>query len=74
MEKMPFLISLIFTYLTIIVITNSFNLIDGVDGLAGSLGLFTTLAFGLLFLDGATTFLRCDVVLYGGKYGCFSHF
>ncbi|NCU05170.1 MAG: undecaprenyl/decaprenyl-phosphate alpha-N-acetylglucosaminyl 1-phosphate transferase, partial [Chitinophagaceae bacterium] len=33
-EKMPFILSLAFTYLTIIVITNSFNLIDGVDGLA----------------------------------------
>lgn len=50
MEKLPFLMSLIFTYLTIIVITNSFNLIDGVDGLAGSLGLFTTMAFGIYFL------------------------
>ena len=50
LEKMPFLLSLIFTYLTIVVITNSFNLIDGVDGLAGSLGLFTSLAFGVYFL------------------------
>ena len=50
MEKMPFLLSLIFTYLTIVVITNSFNLIDGVDGLAGSLGLFTSIAFGIYFV------------------------
>lgn len=49
-EKMPFILSLAFTYLTIIVITNSFNLIDGVDGLAGSLGMFTTAAFGIYFL------------------------
>lgn len=49
MEKMPFLLSLIFTYFTIIVITNSFNLIDGVDGLAGSLGLFTSISFGIYF-------------------------
>ena len=40
-----FLISLF----TIVVITNSFNLIDGVDGLAGSLGLVTSLVFGLYF-------------------------
>lgn len=40
-----FLISLF----TIVVITNSFNLIDGVDGLAGSLGLLTTLLFGIYF-------------------------
>ncbi len=33
----------------IIVITNSFNLIDGVDGLAGSLGILSTLCFGVYF-------------------------
>lgn len=48
-DKMPVIFSLAFTYLTIIVITNSFNLIDGVDGLAGSLGLITSLAFGIYF-------------------------
>jgi len=41
--------SIILTLFTIIVITNSFNLIDGVDGLAGSLGLLTTVVFGLYF-------------------------
>lgn len=40
-----FLISLF----TIVVITNSFNLIDGVDGLAGSLGLLTAVVFGIYF-------------------------
>lgn len=40
-----FLISLF----TIVVITNSFNLIDGVDGLAGSLGLLTSIIFGIYF-------------------------
>jgi UDP-N-acetylmuramyl pentapeptide phosphotransferase/UDP-N-acetylglucosamine-1-phosphate transferase len=48
-EKMPVLFSLAFTYFTIIVVINSFNLIDGVDGLAGSLGLFTSIAFGIYF-------------------------
>jgi UDP-GlcNAc:undecaprenyl-phosphate/decaprenyl-phosphate GlcNAc-1-phosphate transferase len=48
-EKMPIIFSLAFTYLTIIVITNSFNLIDGVDGLAGTLGLLTTICFGVYF-------------------------
>src|SRR5687767_14178517 len=39
------------TLLTIIAITNSFNLIDGVDGLAGSLGLLTSLLFGIYFFS-----------------------
>jgi UDP-GlcNAc:undecaprenyl-phosphate/decaprenyl-phosphate GlcNAc-1-phosphate transferase len=42
--------SILLTLFTIIVITNSFNLIDGVDGLAGSLGLLTSTIFGLYFL------------------------
>ena len=33
----------------IIVVTNSFNLIDGVDGLAGSLGILTSACFGSYF-------------------------
>ncbi|MEQ1678290.1 MAG: MraY family glycosyltransferase, partial [Chitinophagaceae bacterium] len=37
------------SYLTIIVVINSFNLIDGVDGLAASLGILTMLVFGMYF-------------------------
>ncbi|MCO6497543.1 MAG: undecaprenyl/decaprenyl-phosphate alpha-N-acetylglucosaminyl 1-phosphate transferase [Chitinophagaceae bacterium] len=40
---------LLLTLFTIIVITNSFNLIDGVDGLAGSLGVLTSFTFGMYF-------------------------
>ncbi|MBI5857657.1 MAG: undecaprenyl/decaprenyl-phosphate alpha-N-acetylglucosaminyl 1-phosphate transferase [Sphingobacteriales bacterium] len=38
------------SYLTIVVVINSFNLIDGVDGLAASLGVLTMLVFGIYFL------------------------
>jgi UDP-GlcNAc:undecaprenyl-phosphate/decaprenyl-phosphate GlcNAc-1-phosphate transferase len=48
-DQLPPLFSLIFTYLTIIVIINSFNLIDGVDGLAGSLALMAVIIFGIYF-------------------------
>jgi len=41
--------SIALSYLTIIVVMNSFNLIDGVDGLAGTLGLLTMLLFGGYF-------------------------
>lgn len=41
--------SLALSYLTIIVVINSFNLIDGADGLAGSLGLMAILVFGIYF-------------------------
>ena len=43
------LASVFLTLFAFIVITNAFNLIDGVDGLAASLGIITTLAFGIYF-------------------------
>ncbi len=48
-EAIPYYAGVFLTLFTIIVITNSFNLIDGVDGLAGSLGVITTLVFGCYF-------------------------
>lgn len=48
-NEIPHIASIALSLFTIIVITNSFNLIDGIDGLAGSLGLLTTLIFGSYF-------------------------
>jgi UDP-GlcNAc:undecaprenyl-phosphate/decaprenyl-phosphate GlcNAc-1-phosphate transferase len=48
-HSIPHFASIFLTIFAIIVITNSFNLIDGVDGLAGSLGLITTIIFGTYF-------------------------
>jgi len=47
---LPEMFSLLITYFAVIVIINSFNLIDGVDGLAGSLGLMSSVLFGIYFL------------------------
>src|SRR6185436_14742924 len=49
--ELPEMFSLILTYFTVIVIINSFNLIDGVDGLAGSLGFMATSILGIYFLE-----------------------
>ncbi len=48
--ELPEMFSLLLTYFAVIVVINSFNLIDGVDGLAGSLGLLSTVIFGIYFL------------------------
>jgi UDP-N-acetylmuramyl pentapeptide phosphotransferase/UDP-N-acetylglucosamine-1-phosphate transferase len=50
-HELPESFSLLLTYFTIIVIINSFNLIDGIDGLAGSLGLMSSTVFGFYFLQ-----------------------
>jgi len=48
--QLPEMFSLLLTYFAVIVVINSFNLIDGIDGLAGSLGLLSTTIFGSYFL------------------------
>jgi UDP-GlcNAc:undecaprenyl-phosphate GlcNAc-1-phosphate transferase len=59
-HALPETFSLLFTYLTVIVIINSYNLIDGVDGLAGSLGLLSASVFGIYFVSIGNT---ADAVL-----------
>jgi len=48
-DQLPEGFALALSYLTIIVVINSFNLIDGIDGLATSLGILTMLIFGTYF-------------------------
>lgn len=48
-ETLPPVIGNLFTYLTMLVIVNAFNLIDGIDGLAATLALVSTLFFGTVF-------------------------
>lgn len=56
----PEWLSFLFTVITIILVTNSFNLIDGIDGLAGSFSITALLFFGIWFsqmnLDGFAIF------------------
>lgn len=68
--EIPRITSIIISLFTIIVITNSFNLIDGVDGLAGSLGLLTTLVFGVYFYyAGQLTYSVMAFALAGSTIG-----
>jgi UDP-GlcNAc:undecaprenyl-phosphate GlcNAc-1-phosphate transferase len=47
---MPYWLSVVFTLFVYLVIINGYNLIDGVDGLAGSLGLFASACFAVIFM------------------------
>jgi UDP-GlcNAc:undecaprenyl-phosphate GlcNAc-1-phosphate transferase len=69
-NEIPHTASILLTFFTIIVITNSFNLIDGVDGLAGSLGLLTSLIFGIyFFVVGQLMFATMAFALCGSLIG-----
>ncbi len=46
--NLPSWIGLLFTIFTVIVITNAYNLIDGIDGLAAGIGIIAAITFGLL--------------------------
>ena len=47
---LPLWIGTLFTIFVVIVITNGYNLIDGVDGLAGGIGLLSSFSFGVIAL------------------------
>ena len=49
-NEMNIIASHIFTYLTFLLIINAYNLIDGIDGLAGTLSLVSSIFFGVVFL------------------------
>lgn len=57
--ELPNIISIILTIFAIIVITNAYNLIDGIDGLAAGLGLITSLTFGCYFYLSGTEGTAC---------------
>jgi UDP-N-acetylmuramyl pentapeptide phosphotransferase/UDP-N-acetylglucosamine-1-phosphate transferase len=69
-HALPHTAAFLISLFTIVVITNSFNLIDGVDGLAGSLGLLTSLIFGIYFYyAGQTLYAIMALSLAGSLVG-----
>ncbi|MEN9497550.1 MAG: hypothetical protein RL750_449 [Bacteroidota bacterium] len=65
-QQVPLMFSYVISYMTIIVIVNAFNLIDGVDGLATSLGILSLTLFGIYFaLIGQITYSILALSLVG---------
>ncbi|HEX3007969.1 MAG TPA: MraY family glycosyltransferase [Bacteroidales bacterium] len=48
-HEIPYIVSVLLTSFVFIVIINSFNLIDGIDGLASSIGIILSVFFGVWF-------------------------
>lgn len=70
LHEIPFYVSSAFSLFVYIVVVNSMNLIDGVDGLAGGFGVIAALAFGLLFaVAGAYAPATVAFALAGGLAG-----
>lgn len=63
-EELPFILSLAITCLFFLALINSFNLIDGIDGLASGIGILASLFFGTVFLlDGQLSFAIMSFIL-----------
>jgi len=55
---------IIFTYVGIIVVINAYNMIDGIDGLVGSLSINTFTSIAILFImSGQTDYLSYPLIL-----------
>jgi UDP-N-acetylmuramyl pentapeptide phosphotransferase/UDP-N-acetylglucosamine-1-phosphate transferase len=69
-KTMSLPVSYIFSVFTIIVITNSFNLIDGIDGLAASIGIVGAITFGgWYYALGMTQYAILSFALIGSLLG-----
>jgi UDP-N-acetylmuramyl pentapeptide phosphotransferase/UDP-N-acetylglucosamine-1-phosphate transferase len=69
-EQLPFAIGFGFSILFLVFFTNAYNLIDGVDGLAGSLGIWICLSMGLVsYLADDRVFALMALALAGSIAG-----
>ena len=65
-DILPYWVSIFFTLFVYILIINAYNLIDGVDGLAGSIALLISAVFSVLFYNsGALSLATISVALIG---------
>jgi len=64
--------SLLLTLFVIIVIINSFNLVDGIDGLAASIGMLVTIFFGIwFFISGNIEYCLLSTATFGALLAFF---
>lgn len=69
-HRLPWFVGWAFTVLWVVAITNAFNLIDGLDGLAAGSALFSTLvAFVVALLDGPSLVTVMTIALAGAILG-----
>ncbi|MDC6407033.1 MULTISPECIES: MraY family glycosyltransferase [Maribacter] len=49
LNELPYIASVLFSIFVFMLVINAFNLVDGIDGLAGSLSILGSITFGILF-------------------------
>jgi len=74
MDVLPYWASVFLSLFTYIVIVNAFNLIDGVDGLAGGVGFIASSAFGAWFALAGDAAMACLAIALSGSLFAFLFF
>ncbi|WNB17748.1 MraY family glycosyltransferase [Marivirga arenosa] len=73
-EEIPYIISFFLSLFTLIVVTNSYNLIDGLDGLASSIGIIAFFFFGIYFFLVGQTYYSMVCFAFIGALIAFLNF
>lgn len=63
--------SYLFSIFVFVILVNSFNLIDGIDGLSASIGLISTLSFGTFFFFNDLLVQALVMLCYSGALASF---
>lgn len=68
--ELPYIVSVAFSIFVFVLVINAINLIDGIDGLASSIGVLASLCFGLaFFITGNYMMTIMSAVLVGSLLG-----
>lgn len=67
----PGSVSYFISLFTVIIITNAYNLIDGIDGLAGTIGFLALFLFGSWFYLAGQPFLSLIALCFAGALAAF---
>ena len=71
---LPYIVSVIFTLFVFILIINAYNLIDGIDGLAGGIAVMVCGFFGVYYMLNDYLFMSLvSFVLIGAQCGFLEH-
>ncbi len=69
-EELPYIISVLLSTVVFIFMVNAFNLIDGIDGLAGSIAIIASATFSVFFFMNEQYFLLLiSLILIGATIG-----
>lgn len=73
-DPFPTLLTYFVSLFTVIIVTNAYNLIDGIDGLAGTIGLIVLTCFGVWFYLAEQPFLSLIALCFAGSLLAFLFF